>query len=57
MYMEPQKTPNYQNNLKKIKNKSGGITLGDDIRLNCKVIVIKQHGTGTKADTSVNGVE
>ena len=57
MYMEPLKTPNYQNNLKKIKNKSGGITLGDNIRLNCKVIVIKQHGTGTKADTSVNGVE
>ena len=55
--MEPQKTPNYQNNLKKTKNKSGGITLADDIRLNCKVIVIKQHGTGTKADTSVNGVE
>ena len=40
MYVEPQKTPNCQSNLKKTKNKSGGITLAD-IRLNCKVIVIK----------------
>lgn len=55
--MEPKKTPNYQSNLKKTKNKFGGIILADDIRLNCKVIVIKQHVTGTKADTSVNGIE
>ena len=50
MYVEPQMTPNCQSNLKKTKNKSGGITL-TDIRLNCKIIVIKQHGTGIKADT------
>ena len=56
MYVEPQTTPNCQSNLKKTKNKSGGITL-TDIRLNCKIIVIKQHGTGIKADTSINATE
>ena len=40
MYVEPQMTPNCQSNLKKTKNKSGGITL-PDFRQYYKATVIK----------------
>ena len=38
------------------QNKDGGIML-PDIKLYCKAIVIKQHGTGIRIDRWTNGIE
>ena len=44
--MEPEKTPNCQEMLKK-KNKAGGITL-PDFMLYYKAVITRQHGIGTR---------
>ena len=49
--METQKTPNSQSNLEEEEGAEGSRL--PDFRLYCKDVVIKQCGTGTKEDRSV----
>lgn len=52
MYMEPENILNNQNNLN--KKKADGIII-PDLEIRCNATVIKQYGTGTKADTNRSG--